>query len=165
MLATFAAVAVLAVGGGGYFLLMKNNNADAHSASTSQGDAATGTKGGLPSSMRTVSLDSAFREIEALTDLSKGANAETANRALVSLDSVARLAQTDSDKVHIQLLKTESHFVQSEVATDSATKTREQRVGCDILKDFEGKAAPFRFRKRFDSYLYGDPKNGIPKTC
>jgi hypothetical protein len=164
MVATIAAVVVLAVGGGGYFLLMKNNNADAHSA-VPQGDSATGTKASPLSSVKSISLDSAFREIEALTDFSKGADAATARRAFVKLDSVAPLAQTDSDRVHIQLLKTESHFVQSEVAPDSATKASELKAGCDILKDVEGKAAPFRFKKRFDSYLYGDPKNHIPKTC
>jgi predicted Ser/Thr protein kinase len=158
-------VIVIALAGTGAAFVMKSKGGDTK-APAQQGDTTKGPLNQpLPSAApAVVSLSRAFEQIEPLTDFQKNANAQTASQALGKLDSIAVLAQSDSDRVHIWLLQAESHFVKSEDARGSE-KGREKDLGCSILKDHEGKADGTRFKSRFDGFLYGDKKTGLAAIC
>ncbi len=95
-----------------------------------------------------VSLSGAFEEIEPLTDFQKNADAASAHRAVRMLDSIALLAASDTDKVHIELLRAEANFV--------LDKTQ---VACSILKGNEGKANRTRFKARAAALLSACPSS------
>ena len=91
-------------------------------------------------------LSAAFEEIERLTGTLDSANGAIALR---KLDSITPLARSDSDRVHIAILRAESHFAMQQL-----------EPGCAILKDNEGKAGRSgveRFPKRLERLLAACP--------
>src|SRR5688572_14938512 len=155
-------VAVIAVGIGGY-LAMQAGKGD---AATANGNV---TGQGQPPAAPTApafSLADAFVVLDSLTDAERSANANTANRAFAIVDSIAPQVQSDEDKVHLDFVRAESHFL---VSSDSTTPVARQRTaatdGCRILKNMEGRASRTRFKQRVEFYLYGDRPNGIAATC
>jgi hypothetical protein len=163
MIAAVAVVVVLLIGGGAYIAMARG--ADRNGAAVPQGDTTHPVDHSTPAVPAGADLSNAFEQIEPMTDVTRDANTQTATRALALLDSIAPAARTDSDRVHVALLKSEAHFVRSDDATAESEKQTEISVGCTILKDYEGKASRTRFKKRFDVFLHGDPSKGLPKTC
>jgi serine/threonine-protein kinase len=150
-----AAVVVLAVGGFGAWKMM-GGKADAGAAPTQQATApTTPLNQPVQSAPPVADLSPAFEVIDPLVDITQ-ATPETANQALAKLDSITAVAQNDSDKVHILLRKAEAHFILSDAATAAAKKSAEKKLGCDIIKNNEGKAARFaNWNKNFQFYIRG----------
>ena len=137
-----AAAAVVLLGGGGTYMALNARSAKSAAAATPQGDTARLSQQVSETPTTAVNLGHKFEQIEPLTDLNRSANAATATQAMAMLDSIASLATSDSDFVHVQLLRAEANIV-----IDST------RTGCAILKDNEGKASKTRFNKRFQTLL------------
>ncbi|HMC57518.1 MAG TPA: serine/threonine-protein kinase [Gemmatimonadaceae bacterium] len=163
LLAAIAAAVVLLAGGGTYMAL--GARSDKSPPATQQGDSVQRLSQQVASTPAPIDLAASFEQIENWTDLNAGATAATARQALAKLDSIAPAARADSDKVHVELLRAESHFVLSEAAAAEADKSSEKTAGCTILKEHEGRASKTRFVKRFNFFLRGDPAKGLPKTC
>ena len=107
--------------------------------------------------------------LDTLTDTDKGANTMTATRALALLDTIAPSVKSDSDVVRVQYYRAKGHFVIAGDATSDATKLSEEKIGCAILRDIEGRANRTGVLKRSVEYpLYGDAAlraQGIEPAC
>jgi serine/threonine protein kinase len=137
MIAGIAGVVLALAGGGWYVLNGKQSNGR---APEQQGDTAPLRQ--PVTAAPVANLTRAFEQIEPLTDFNKAANAQTATRALTLLDSIAPLAQADSDRVRVQLLRAEANMV-----------LERQDAACAILKDNEGRASKTRFNARVRTLL------------
>lgn len=154
-----AAVVLAAAGVGGWFVL--------------QGDGPQGnpTQQAVPEELNRkvsppvtpapVNLSSDFERVEALTNYDRGANAGTARQALAKLDSMAPYVVHDSDRVHLALLQAESNFI----LFDELSDVTRRDMGCDILKNIEGKASRTRLNDRVRFFLYGVESRNIPAQC
>jgi hypothetical protein len=119
------------------------NNADA--TANPQGEQLNAPLSSAPPVVA-ASLMPAFAEIEKLTGVGDSVPGAA---AMQKLDSISPMAQSDSDKVHVALLKAESHFAMQQLTP-----------GCAILKDNEGKAnrtGVVRFAQRIDLLLQACP--------
>ena len=154
-----AAAVVLAVAGGGWYVVNQNKNA----TETLSQPLNQATPAGAPAPTAPT-LTALFASIDSSTDVLSG-TAATASAALTRLDSIAPLAQADSDRVHVQFARAKAHFILSEASADAATRTREKNLGCAILRDHEGAASRTRFKDNFEFFLYGDSNKGLPATC
>jgi serine/threonine protein kinase len=153
-----AAVVVLAVGATGYFLTKDKGAAEPLSQQLSEAAPTGATTTAAPA------LGAIFASLDSAVDVLTGTPA-TAAAALTRLDSIAPLAQSDEDKVHVQFARAKAHFILSEGATDGATRTREKNAGCAILRDHEGAASRTKFKDNFEFFLYGNTKQGLPAAC
>ena len=133
MIATMAAVAVLAVGGGGYFVM--NNKADARSPRL-QGGGDTST---VPSTqpLRTAAqLVSMSRELEAIASL--------VDSTPVVREALDRLSQLDGQA----RVSDDSTFLQFRYLRGKALITSgDTKAGCDSLTRLEGRLRTTRFQR------------------
>jgi len=137
MIATIAAVAMLAVVGGGY-AIMKNGNADARSAAQLQGDTARADTTRLNRQVAPpLDVDAELDAIGKLTDLQAGTPAMAA-QALQRLDSLPSASRMTADqKVLAALLRAEANV------------NRENSCAAyNAVKDVEGASKGTRYEKR-----------------
>jgi hypothetical protein len=126
-------VLLIAVGGGAAVVLkQKGSNSN---AAIPQGGTQLRQPVTTPLAVKPVALAPAFEQIEPLTDLLKDANKQTATRAIQMLDSIAPLARTNEDSVHVLLLRAEANVVLGQ-----------QIAACKILTNNEGRASKLNSR-------------------
>jgi hypothetical protein len=164
VMAAVALVVVLGGSGAGYFILKGKGEARANPPVEQQADTAKLNEQ-VPATPPVAHLAPAFAVIDSLVSITSNANTSTATQALAMLDTIIPKAQTDSDRVHLYLRQAEAHFVLGADTKSGSEERLQIKAGCDILKPHEGQAAKLRFKKYFDVYLYGDPTQGLQKTC
>ena len=133
MMIVVGVLAIALASGGAAFVLKSKNSSP--NAAIPQGGAQTRQPVRAPPAVDAATLAPAFAQIEPLTDLLKDANTQTATRATQMLDSIAPLARTNEDSVHVLLLRAEANVVLGK-----------QTAACKILTDNEGRARKLNSR-------------------
>jgi hypothetical protein len=155
--------AVLVIGAIGAYLAFRPGT---NNAQNSDGSAIpSGQQTGAPQPPPAVKLASVLAVADSLSDFTRDATGVTATRALAILDSVAPLAQEDSDKVYIDYLRGQAHLMISGDAKSESVTAQERKAGCNILLRIEGKSRSRQFERSVKFYLYGDSAKNIEPPC
>ena len=134
MIATLAAVAVLAAGSGGYFLFTKNSNADARSTAEPPGD--TASKVGAP--VVTPVAQTVTRELDDIYSM-PDTNAAMGRAILDRLNKIDAPARASDDSTFLQY-----RYMLGKALMASGAK----QEGCDTLSSIQGKLEKSpRFRR------------------